>query len=60
MAEFKEANKAMLRMAEKILDQNSKILEMNEALIHVLGTPISINVEERKEKTDAKPKSVCR
>lgn len=53
MPEFKEADKTMLRMAEKILNQNAKILEMNEALIHALATPTIINAEERKEKTNA-------
>ena len=53
MVKFKEADKILLRIAEKILDQNAKILEMNEALIHALATPVIINVEERKEKTNA-------
>lgn len=52
MVEFKEADKTLLRMAEKILNQNAKILEMNEALIHALAAP-TIIIEQRKEKTNA-------
>jgi len=61
MPEFKEADKTMLQMAEKILDQNAKILEMNKVLIHALASPTIVHIEEGKEKTNAPKKtSLCR